>query len=206
VSGNQDKRSGFFIASAVAGVALCIFVVVAYACVRQNTMGIACGVRGGRFWMFSLSNGSTISLEVFRRWPCDQSLVYVSHPRDRHGFYGPLVVPNQLRHTSFVIFGITQCDADVYGLPDGNVPLDSIQGLPLSISASTPYWNVGTDQSTVLWFTFFIILFWSVTAGRRLRRRWLERRDEHVHSCPACGYNLSHSPGRCPEGGRLRRK
>ena len=83
----------------------------------------------------------------------------------------------------------------------------------VAVYASTPAmalitFDVGEDRpGGVPWMVVFPQWLVVVVSGAlpvaRLRRRSRKRRGSHA-VCPACGYDLRASPGRCPECGTAR--
>jgi hypothetical protein len=64
---------------------------------------------------------------------------------------------------------------------------------PPSSRQSVPYWPlvVGTAAGPLLW------------AGTRIGGSWIRQHRKRLGLCLACGYDLRHSPDRCPECGRV---
>jgi hypothetical protein len=83
----------------------------------------------------------------------------------------------------------------------------------VAVYASTPVmalitFHFGEDRAggvpwMIVFPQWFVVVVSGALAVSRLRRRRRKRRGSHA-VCPACGYDLRASPGRCPECGTAR--
>jgi hypothetical protein len=63
-------------------------------------------------------------------------------------------------------------------------------------SANAPFALRGRSQRLPLWLP---VLVFGVLPARRVLRRRRDRNRRRAGHCPACGYDLRATPGRCPE-------
>jgi hypothetical protein len=89
-------------------------------------------------------------------------------------------------------------------------PCERLGGLQPMVVRRQPAWRLlgfEWDRGTSLLRWSFRVPFWFVTAAlaalphARVIRRLRRDRSSTLDSCPACGYNLRGTPGRCPECG-----
>jgi hypothetical protein len=208
--------------------ALCVGVCVLWSWSHRRCHQIAFTLPPGRLWMAQFTHGHC-DLHLFNGWPGSQRPRWVSEPYpaerpdsayriDRLDYsQGVNYRWSSLSIQSVATFEVATVPCEValredgggyFAEADGFKPMEVVYGSgPSGFYATPRLWRGGVVLKRVRIPPYVLALGLALLPAARFARkgaRWGLRRKRRAGGlCPACGYDLRASPGRCPECGAV---
>ena len=203
---------------------LCVGVCVLWVWSYRRSHQIAFTLPAGRLWMAAFAHGRC-DLHLFSGWPGSQRPRWVSAPHpeppangwrmDRLEYAeGAHYRWSSVSTQSVLGVPVTTIPCEValredgggyFSEADGFKPMEVVYGSGSGFYATPRLWRGGVVLKRVRIPPYILVLGLTVLPAVRFARKaakWRLRRKRRAGGlCPACGYDLRATPGRCPECG-----